>query len=82
MFMCLDPIRFVLSMWQELYRDLPQHRRLSKEAREKAATVLDMNANKKMVQQQLCQETESVVDLTNISLSARKGKSRNDLHNM
>ena len=41
-----------------------------------------MKANKKMVQQQLCQETGSIVllkDLSNIALTARKGKSRNDL---
>ena len=41
-----------------------------------------MKANKKMVQQQLCQETGNVVllkDLSNIALTAKKGKSRNDL---
>lgn len=35
-----------------------------------------------MVQQQLCQETGNVVllkDLSNIALTAKKGKSRNDL---
>ena len=35
-----------------------------------------------MIQQQLCQETEKVVllkDLSNISLDSKKGQSRNDL---
>ena len=41
-----------------------------------------MKANKKMVQQQLCQETGNIVllkDLSNIALAAKKGESRNDL---
>ena len=44
---------------------------------------MEMKANKKMVQQQLCQETGSNIillkDLTNIAVSTRKGKTRNDL---
>ena len=41
-----------------------------------------MKANEKMVQPQLCQETGNLVllkDLSNIALTAKKGKSRNDL---
>ncbi|MCG8622777.1 MAG: hypothetical protein MJE68_12375 [Proteobacteria bacterium] len=43
---------------------------------------MKMKANKKMVQQQLCQETGNIVllkDLSNIALAAKKGESRNDL---
>lgn len=50
--------------------------------KEKAATLLKMKANKKMVQQQLCQETGNIIllkDLSNIALAAKKGESRNDL---
>ena len=41
-----------------------------------------MKAKKKMVQQQLCQETGNIVllkDLSNIALATKKGESRNDL---
>ena len=55
---------------------------LSKEAKAKATRLLEVKANKKMIQQQLTAETGQVIllkDLTNLSSSLRKGKSRNDL---
>ena len=67
---------------QKLFRHLPQQRQLSKEAKDKAAALLKMKAKKKMIQQQLTQETGNVVllkDLTNIALLEKRGKTRNDL---
>lgn len=65
---------------QEAFRHIPQLRRLSKEVKDKAATLL---ANKKMIQQQLCHETGKVIllkDLSNIVTENKSGKSRNDLN--
>ena len=48
----------------------------------KAAKLLEMKANKKMVQLEMSQETGNVVllrDLSNIMVSQRKGKTRNDI---
>ena len=67
---------------QELFRHLPQQRKLSKDSQAKAASLLGMRANKKLIQQELCQETGKIVllkDLSNISSDSRKGKSRNDI---
>ena len=67
---------------QELFKHLPQQRVLSKEARAKSARLLEMRANKKMIQQELSQETGNIVllkDLSNIATSHKKGKTRNDL---
>ena len=61
---------------------MPQQRSLSKEAKAKAAKLLEMKANKKMVQLEMSQETGNVVlprDLSNIMVSQRKGKTRNDI---
>ena len=61
---------------------MPQQRSLSKEAKVKAAKLLEMKANKKMVQLEMSQETGNVVllrDLSNIMVSQRKGKTRNDI---
>ena len=52
------------------------------EAKAKAASLLEMQANKKMVQQRMCQETGKIVllkDLSNIVTAHKQGKSRNDL---
>ena len=41
-----------------------------------------MKVNKKMLQQELCQETGGIVllkDITNIATAMKKGRSRNDL---
>lgn len=66
---------------QELYRHLPQERKLTGEARNKAKSLLEMKANKKLVQQELCQETGNIIllkDLSNL-VNRRVKASRNDL---
>ena len=48
----------------------------------KAISLLEMGANKKLVQQKLIEETGNIIilkDLSNIRCNAHKGKSRNDL---
>ena len=53
----------------EAFRHLPQQRRLSKEVNDEAVTLLELKANKKMIQQLLCHETGKVIllkDLSNI----------------
>lgn len=63
-------------------KHLPQQHKLSDETKAKAAALLEMKANKKMVQQQLCLETGNVnllKDLSNIMTANMQGKSKNDL---
>ena len=58
---------------------MPSQRKLCLAAKAKASNLLRMNANKKMVQAQLTQETGNVIllrDLTNIASAAKQGKSR------
>jgi zinc finger SWIM domain-containing protein 3 len=65
-----------------LFKHLPQQRALNKEEKAKAAKLLEMKANKKLVQQQLSQETGNIVllkDLSNISTANKQRKSRNNL---
>ena len=67
---------------QELFRHLPQQRHLDTQDICKAAKLLQMQANKKLLQQELCQSTGKVVllkDLHNLSLVTKKGQSRNNL---
>ena len=69
-------------LMQELFKHLPQQRALNKEEKAKAARLLEMKANKKLVQQQLCQETGNIVllkDLSNIATANKQRKSRNNL---
>ena len=68
--------------FQELFRHLLQQRQLSEVIKEKAASLLQMDANKKLVQQQISQESGKVVllkDLVNIAANSKKGKLKNDL---
>jgi hypothetical protein len=61
---------------------LPSQRKLSAETKAKASSLLQMNANKKMIQTQLTQETGKVIllkDLTNIATVAKQGSSRNSV---
>ena len=61
---------------------VPHQRCLSKEEKLKAAKLLEMKANKKIVQQHLLQETGKLVllrDITNIAVSVKMLKSKNDL---
>ncbi len=67
---------------QELFKHLSQQRILSPEVKAKAVRLLEMRANKKMVQQQMCQDTGNIIllkDLSNITTAHKQGKSRNDL---
>ncbi len=68
---------------KELFKHFPrQQRSLSIKAKEKASHLLRMRANKKLVQQQLVEQTGNVIllkDLTNIAIALKRGKSRNDL---
>ena len=59
---------------------LPHQR--CQEEKLKAAKLLEMKANKKIVQQHLLQETGKLVllrDITNIAVSVKMLKSKNDL---
>lgn len=61
---------------------LPQQRALSKDVKAKATKLLEMKANKKLIQRQITEETGKIIllkDLTNISSAMKDGKSRNDL---
>ena len=61
---------------------LPHQRALPMEARTKAANLLEMKANKKMVQHQLSHETGKIIllkDLSNIAASQKCGTTQNDL---
>lgn len=66
---------------QELFRHLPQQRQLSAATKEKVASLLQMDANKKLVQQQISQESGKIVLLKDLANTAnsKKGKSKNDL---
>ena len=67
---------------QELFKHLPNQRKLSAKTKAKASSLLQMNANKKMIQTQLSQETGKVIllkDLTNIATAAKQGHSRNSV---
>ncbi len=67
---------------QNLYKHLPQQRKLSKEAKENALSLLSMKANKKMVQEELSQKTGNVIllkDLTKLCSRAKKETTRNNL---
>ena len=59
-----------------------QIRCLFKEEKLKAAKLLEMKANKKIVQQYLLQETGKLIllrDITNIAVSVKMLESKNDL---
>ena len=61
---------------------MPSQRKLSAEAKAKASSLLQMRANKNMIQMQLAQETGKVIllkDLTNIASAAKQGNSRNSV---
>ena len=67
---------------QELFRHLPRQRQLSAATKAKVASLLQMDANKKLVQQQISQESGKIVllkDLPNIATNSKKGKSKNYL---
>nr|XP_037280279.1 uncharacterized protein LOC119173576 [Rhipicephalus microplus] len=67
---------------QELFRHLPQQRRLAPELQNKARELMKMKANKMMVREQMEKESGSAVllkDLSNIAAKHRLLQPRNDL---
>ena len=65
------------------FNHLPKQRRLPNEVKEKAAQMLQLKANNKLVQQGLCQETGKVIllkDLANIIIRSKVQQSQNDLN--
>ena len=78
--MYVNPTCFVI--FQELYNHLPQQRQLPKSAKDKATGLLMMNANRKLVQQQMSQEPGKIIllkDLSNLTTRAKQTNSKNDL---
>ena len=62
---------FQMCFVQALFKHLPQQRRLSVEEKKEAARLLDLKANKKLVQHQMSHKTGKVIllkDLSNVSL--------------
>ena len=67
---------------QELYKHLPKQRRLPEPLKEKAISLLRMNANKKLVQKQLIEDSGKIIllkDLSNLKASIKLNQPRNDL---
>lgn len=67
---------------QELFKQLPQQRKLTPHEQERAKYLLELKANKKMVQNDLVKSTgKSIIlkDLSNLMTKARSNNSRNDL---
>ena len=61
---------------------MPKQRKLSGEVKENALSLLQMKANKKLVQEELSQKIGNVIllkDLTNLCSRAKKESTRNDL---
>ena len=68
---------------QELFKQLPEQRKLSDEEKEEAAKYLSLKANKKMLQDKLAASTgKSIIlkDLSNLKEKMKAGRSRNDLN--
>ena len=58
---------------------LPRQRALTKEQKEKARKLLEMKANKKLVQEHLVNKTGKVILLKDLSNIVSKGNERNDI---
>ena len=73
---------FVVNMHFNIYyKHLPHQRKLSAPLKEKAVSLLEMKANKKLVQEKLTQESGKVIllkDLSNLAASINKS-TKNDL---
>ncbi|KAG8180949.1 hypothetical protein JTE90_024698 [Oedothorax gibbosus] len=63
----------------ELFRHLPQQRKLPPEVREQAKVLLDLDVNKKLLQQKLQRDTGKIVTLKDLSNLAAQDKRSNDL---
>ena len=67
---------------KELFRQLPQQRKLTNEEKEKAKQLLQLKANKKMVKDDLQSSTGKVVllkDLSNLMTKTKSESTRNNL---
>ncbi|KAG8176002.1 hypothetical protein JTE90_006999 [Oedothorax gibbosus] len=64
---------------EELFRHLPQQRKLPPEVREQAKVLLDLDVNKKLLQQKLQRDTGKIVTLKDLSNLAAQDKRSNDL---
>lgn len=67
-----------------LFKHLPKQRRLKKEDELRASALLDMQANKQIVQMKLARETGRVItlrDLSNVSSKNKHCISRNNVEN-
>ena len=67
---------------KELFRQLPQQRKLTNEEKEKAKQLLQLKANKKMVKDDLQSSTGKVVllkDLSNLMAKTKSESTRNNL---
>jgi hypothetical protein len=61
---------------KELFKQLPQQRKLSNEEKEKAKRLLQLNANKKMVKDDLQSSSGKVILLKDLSNLMTKAKSQ------
>ena len=75
-------MQYICLNLQELFRQLPDQRKLSEVEKCEAKKYLAVIANKKMVQDKLAAISGKVIllkDLTNLSAEMKSGKSKNDL---
>ena len=73
---------FLFTFVKELFRQLPQQRKLTNVEKEKAKQLLQLKANKKMVKDDLQSSTGKVVllkDLSNLITKAKSESTRNNL---
>ena len=75
-------ILYLFFVFQELFKRLPQQRKLLSHEKEEVKNLLSVKANKKMIADEVANNSGKVVllkDITNISSAMKAGVSRNDL---
>ena len=73
---------FMFTLVKELFRRLPQQRKLTNEEKEKARRLLQLKANKKMVKDDLQSSTGKAAllkDLSNLMTKTKSDSTRNNL---
>lgn len=73
---------YLITHVQDIFRQLPQQRKLSMEEKREAEKLLSVKANKKIIQEKLAGITGKVVllkDLSNVSTHMKARSTRNDL---
>lgn len=60
-------------MSEMLYKQLPNQRRLPENLKEEVASLLQLKANKKLVQDKFMKETNKVITLRDLTNIAKKG---------